>query len=162
MQLFFMVCVICGTTVAIAALYITSQVAKSINKKAVTEFNGTTVPLVPPGAATCEHSWETITNKLIENDDAKKQVIVLNCPLCGAIDKTVEAIDKQCKHSWKTIKDEKLLSGYQQMNEYQQMNLKTIQPWLFRSTLVVLMECEKCGQIHETIASNVSEEKKHV
>jgi hypothetical protein len=112
---------------------------------------GTTTLVNPIAAATCSHSWETKTDDLLETDQEKKRILVMHCPLCGSIDKTIESVEKKCKHSWSKVKDRVIDCAYNDLDDYTMMSLNSIPKWMFKKTAIIVQKCTKCGEIHETI-----------
>lgn len=100
----------------------------------------TTLTPVSVHAATCMHTWEVLTDKMLEMPHEKKYVLVLQCRGCGLIDKTVQntstapppAKPLPCKHEWLT-------------EQYQNLDMP------HEKKLVLVLKCKNCGALDKTI-----------
>jgi hypothetical protein len=142
-------------------------------------FDGTTT--LPPSmaATTCSHQWEVVKDEVLKNDHHQKMITILQCHLCGTLDKTIENIDyeapkpptppplprSECRHDWENKKSVEIDSPYEQLatharvvpNTYgkkEPVDRMVMSPWFFKKTYVSERICSKCGEIHTTIASN--------
>ncbi len=90
----------------------------------------TTVLPLPPTAQYCEHKFDVITNEILRQEHEERMVLVLHCPKCGALDKTVQCTTpapikptppipplprSECKHKWVKEKSVTLDSAFEQM-----------------------------------------------
>ncbi len=95
----------------------------------------TTIPPVPLGAATCSHKWDVLTEQKLEMEHEKKCVIILQCHMCGLIDKTVQVTSpttpQPCKHDWQCQIQQSLEMPHEKR-------------------LVVVMTCRNCGVLDKT------------
>lgn len=97
----------------------------------------TTVLPMPIGAEMCHHKMEVIANQTLHAKHEEKCVIVLQCTLCGTIDKTIAvtspipvtppppAPKSECRHSWAKEKTITLSSAFEQMEDVLKINGKT-------------------------------------
>ena len=152
--------------VGITALFYLKKIAQDTAKtsKKLEELN-----LRPH---TCPHVWEVSTERVIENNDEKKLVLIQKCSLCGILDKTVESLKKErskteCRHKWIKQKLVNIESAYEQYagemkhatkdwrdSSKAWLDTKNLGPWAFRKTHVCTYVCELCGEINTIIASN--------
>lgn len=102
----------------------------------------TTVSPVSIHAATCQHKWEVVVDKLLDMDHEKKQIIVLECSHCGSLDKTVQVTSPRpklppppkeaCNHEW--------ITEHQQLLDMPH-----------EKKTVLVLKCNKCGVLDKTI-----------
>ena len=141
--------------------------------KQVKAFEGTTT--LPPNmaSANCQHHWTIIKDEKLSNTAEQKMVVILQCEMCGSIDKTIEHIapfkpdppptpKSECRHVWEKQKAVILESAYEQIAENTprgsilptQMQQMQNNPWFFRKRYISQRICPKCGAIDTIIASN--------
>lgn len=143
---------------------------------------------LPPQATYCTHSWDVVSDKVIEVEDRKSHMVILKCPLCGVTDKTVNTVEKdpppipvaECRHKWKEKVKAELPSAYEQLQEtlvfleksYGTAGKKKIRDsiankidnhendgMLFRKAIVRVYECTKCGKLYEVKGANYDPDK---
>jgi len=100
----------------------------------------TTVPPMPLSAATCSHNWDTIDDKMLDMPHEKKHMLVLQCRICGMLDKTVVVTSMApkplppppCSHNWMAVTDNTLDVAHEKK-------------------VVVILTCQNCGAIDKTV-----------
>ncbi len=105
----------------------------------------------------CNHEWETVTNDKIETDAEVRLVIIQKCSICGKLDKSIEVIEKICRHNWAILSD-KINSPIKDMATMdswlvEQLDTDKIvsQKWLHKCTRVLVCTCLKCGELDKTV-----------
>lgn len=145
--------------------------AAQLNLKQIKEFEGTTT--LPPNvaSASCSHHWIVIKDERLSNSaSAQKLITILQCDLCGTLDKTIEDVPapvpvkvdppkSECRHVWEKQKSVILDSAYEQMAENTprgsvNLNDTKQKAWFFRKRYVGQRICNRCGLIDTVIASN--------
>jgi hypothetical protein len=102
----------------------------------------TMVPL-PLAAATCSHNWDIIDDKMLDMPHEKKHVLVLQCRICGSLDKTMAVTSAPpkplpppppppCSHNWVANTDSTLDVAHEKK-------------------IVVILTCQNCGAIDKTV-----------
>lgn len=102
----------------------------------------TTLLPVPLHAATCDHLWETLSEKVLEMPHEKKFVLVQSCRHCGLIDKTVQVTGPApppkheppppCSHEWESVVQQNLEMPHEKK-------------------IVAVLTCRKCGAVDKTV-----------
>ena len=136
--------------------------------KQIKAFEGTTT--LPPNmaSANCQHHWIIIKDEKLANSVEQKLITILQCEMCGSLDKTIEHIapitpvvpKSECRHVWEKQKSVVLESPYEQLAENNPHGFvpppgSSNQPWFFRKTYVSQRICPKCGAIDTIQASNI-------
>lgn len=114
---------------------------------------------VPIAAATCTHDWQVLVQETLDGELESKVVVVMKCPRCGAIDKTIETAQKKVKRDWKLVKEVQTPSAYQQMDlaYHNAPNPDSSPSWMFRQGYLAIYECANTGEIREVRSSNIPE-----
>lgn len=126
----------------------------------------------PKGSMDCSHTWETVSNQILETDDEKKLIVVQVCKLCGLVDKTIETVEKktprsECIHKW-ARQAVILKSAFQQAEDlirrnysggWSKKDLRESKPWFYKTKYVCTLTCDRCGEVKTIIASNVDAEE---
>lgn len=137
----------------------------------------TTVLPLPVGAELCQHSMTVVVNQTISAPHEEKNVIVLQCTKCGAIDKTVTSTSKpppppplppqpvsECRHNWVKEKAVNLDSAFEQMedvlkSQFKNTDVHSLPSWMFKKTTCISRLCTSCGAIDRVVVSNFEGEE---
>lgn len=112
---------------------------------------------IPLGAATCTHVWDTVTKETIETEYEKVHVLVLTCPKCGLVDKTIETCHASCQHDWHRTTTQITPSAWEISKKHSSSSYRdprTGSPWEFHQKTILVDTCKNCGERHEIIAEN--------
>ena len=138
-------------------------------------FEGTTTTPISLAAATCSHQWEVVKDERLDNGQQRKMITILQCPLCGTLDKTIESVNyikpteprSECRHEWESKRSVTLDSAYEQIAENCPTKPGSLskkenvpesgivhEPWFFKKVYLTERVCSKCGEVRTTVISN--------
>ena len=164
----------------LTSLVVSTFLSRPSKTKTETELQDDTMvqlPL-PPKAAFCDHQWQTLTDKVIDGDNETTHILIISCPHCGIVDKTITKVSKRCQHKWVKSDIIEAVSAYEQMHTtlelmtsnkaYGMAGKKGIvdsittalndrQLWVFRKAIADIRTCNICGEINTVKIENFSE-----
>jgi hypothetical protein len=147
--------------------------SRIISQSAVVKADAdiTTVQPATLGSATCCHSWDVMSDKVLEVSHEMKHSLVLVCHKCGTLDKTIVTTSKipeppkpqfrreDCCHKWDEEKSVRLESAFEQLSgaknvNIQKLDIDSLPREFFRKVYTKVRVCRTCGEVNVVQASN--------